>query len=379
MPRVDCLVESDIVRTPIVMQIEGMFDISAAEKTRVEFSVDMPIEDKPWNVGLVVGPSGSGKSTLARKVFGDSLVSSFPWDERKAIVDSFPRETSIKDVTALLSSVGFSSPPAWLRPFHVLSTGEQFRVMMARAMSEMKSIAVIDEFTSVVDRTVARVGSAAIAKTIRARGQRFVAVTCHYDIAEWLQPDWVIDMASKSFSWRVLQQRPDVKLVVSRVHRSAWELFRYHHYLDSSINKASYCFLGKVEGQPATFSAVLSFPHPVRSGWREHRTVCLPDFQGIGLGNAMSEYVASLFRATGKPYRSTTSHPSMIGHRSRSRIWRTLSSPDLKTAHNGTCTGSFGRNGQRSGSVRRLSASHEYIGPSRPDQARAFGLPVPPA
>jgi hypothetical protein len=58
-----------------------------------------------------------------------------------------------------------------------------------------------DEFTSVVDRNVARIGSAAVAKAIRA-GQirrRFVAVTCHYDVLEWLEPDWMIDMATREF------------------------------------------------------------------------------------------------------------------------------------------------------------------------------------
>ena len=49
---------------------------------------------------------------------------------------------------------------------------------------------------------------------------------------------------------------------------------------------------------PAAFTAVLAFPHARRPGWREHRTVCLPDFQGVGIGNAMSELVASLFVAT---------------------------------------------------------------------------------
>ena len=61
-----------------------------------------------------------------------------------------------------------------------------------------------DEFTSVVDRNVARIGSAAVAKAIRGGtiGCRFVAVTCHYDVTEWLAPDWVIDMATATFTRR---------------------------------------------------------------------------------------------------------------------------------------------------------------------------------
>ena len=45
-----------------------------------------------------------------------------------------------------------------------------------------RGCAVFDEYTSVVDRTVAQIGTAALAKTVRARGQQFVAVTCHEDV-----------------------------------------------------------------------------------------------------------------------------------------------------------------------------------------------------
>ena len=118
---------------------------------------------------------------------------------------------SIKDVTTLLSSVGFSSPPAWLRPYGVLSNGEQFRATLARALAEKSDLCVFDEFTSVVDRVVGQIGSAAVAKTIRRRGSKFVAVTCHDDVLEWLDPDWVYTPADGSFAWRSL--RDDLRSV----------------------------------------------------------------------------------------------------------------------------------------------------------------------
>ena len=69
-----------------------------------------------------------------------------------------------------------------------------------------------------------------------------------------------------------------------RVDQSAWKLFKPHHYLDANLHRSAKCFVGMVEGQPAAFVAVLPFPHPSRPGWREHRAVCLPDFQGVGIG-----------------------------------------------------------------------------------------------
>src|SRR5207245_3572418 len=161
-------------------------------------------------IGLIVGPSGSGKTTVAREFFADQLRAQeelSPWPEYQSVLDGFPSQMPIKEVVALLSSVGFSSPPAWLRPFRVLSTGEQFRVTLARllAFSDRRDAGptdgtgsgtgvppvVMDEYTSVVDRTVAQIGSAALAKTVRQRGQKFVAVTCHEDVEAWLQPDWI--------------------------------------------------------------------------------------------------------------------------------------------------------------------------------------------
>jgi ABC-type Mn2+/Zn2+ transport system ATPase subunit len=136
VPRVDVVRSSAIVRTPRVMQLEGLFDVPPTKQSTERWSADLPLDAKPWSIGAIVGPSGAGKSTIARELFGDQLVSGHDWPTDKSVVDGFPAGMSIKDITALLSSVGFSSPPAWLRPFGVLSTGQQFRVTLARALAE---------------------------------------------------------------------------------------------------------------------------------------------------------------------------------------------------------------------------------------------------
>src|SRR5689334_11070288 len=213
MPRIDCLKHVPIVRTPRVRQLEGIFDVPPAERSEQRWSVDLPLDEREWRIGLIVGPSGCGKSTLARELFSDALVAGFDWPADLSLVDAFPKALGIKEITGLLSSVGFSSPPSWLRPFRCLSNGEQFRVTMARALSERRELVAIDEFTSVVDRSVARIGSAAIASAVRRgsaerNGRRFVAVSCHYDIVDWLQPDWTFDPSSAEFRWRSLRRRP---------------------------------------------------------------------------------------------------------------------------------------------------------------------------
>lgn len=350
-----------IERTPRVLQLEGMFDVPPAKRSELTWSAELPIEKRDWNIGLIVGPSGCGKTTIARELFPEAIVDDgFQWPRGKALIDGFPRNMPVKEITLLLSSVGFSSPPSWLRPFHVLSNGEQFRATIARALAEQPDLVVVDEFTSVVDRQVAQIGSAAIAKAVRRRGSRFIGVSCHHDIADWLSPDWMFEPATGQFTWRDAAvsgpfRRPSIKLTISRVHRSAWNLFRHHHYLDHAISKAARCFLGCVDGSPAAFTAVISFPHPRAPSWREHRTVCLPDFQGVGIGNTMSEFVASLFSATGKRYISTTSNPAMIQHRARSPKWNMHRPPSMINPP--------GRAAQiRTNSCGRVTAGFEYIG-----------------
>ena len=100
-------------------------------------------------------------------------------------------EKDIKEITTVFNSVGFSSPPSWLKPYSVLSQGEKMRVDLAQAILCEKNLIVFDEFTSVVDRDVAQISSSAIQKSIRRSDKRFIAISCHYDVLDWLQPDWV--------------------------------------------------------------------------------------------------------------------------------------------------------------------------------------------
>lgn len=365
MPSFSLAVESEIVRDAKVLQCEGIFDVPPSKRSRVEWNVDLPIEERQWKIGLIVGPSGCGKSTIARKVFDEKMVNGFDWDEKKAVVSQFG-EIPMKEVSSCLSAVGFSSPPSWLRPFHALSNGEQFRVTLARALACCEGVFCIDEFTSVVDRTVAQIGSAAVSKAVRNSSKQMVAVACHYDIIEWLQPDWVYEPVGNKFTWRSLRRRPSIKLEIKRTSSAAWEIFKSHHYLSSEINKAAGVFVAFVNGRPAAMSSALSFPHPTKPGFREHRTVCLPDFQGVGIGNALSEYVASLYSAI-KVYRSTTSSPSMIYHRAKSKLWKMTKAPSFGAFHTK-------KELKKTSSASRRTASFQWVGPSCLGEAQKFGI-----
>lgn len=359
---------SKVESTPRVLQLNGMFDVPPSERAELAWEVDLPLEERDWNIGLIVGPSGCGKSTVARELFGEGYVAGFDWSPTKSLLDGFPENMSIKDVTLLLSSVGFSSPPSWARPFGVLSNGEQFRTTLARALAEKTELCVFDEFTSVVDRNVAKIGSAAVAKTVRRRKQKFIAVTCHYDVEEWLDPDWIYLPVENRFQWRLLRGRPAIDLEICRVHHSTWAQFAPHHYLTNTLSQAAYCFAAFIDGRPVAFDAWLPFYGKSNGKIRRgHRTVCLPDYQGVGIGNALFTRVASMWRGLGFRAISGTGHPAEIAHRLRNtQNWRLTQKPKRHAR---------GKHGtDRSRAINRLVASFEYIGGAMPPAEAAAQL-----
>jgi hypothetical protein len=197
-------------------------------------------------------------------------------------------------------------------------------------------------------------GSAALARTVRSHpGLQFVAVTCHEDVEPWLNPDWVCRPAEAKFAWRCLQRRPPVTLRLFRAFATAWPLFRPHHYLSHALAPAAVCFLATWRDQPVAFSAWLPFVGAGPPARREHRTVCLPDFQGIGIGNAVSDTLASMWTALGYKALSTTTHPAMIRSRCQSPNWQMTRSPSFAHSHEGGLQHA----------TTRLTAGFKYVGP----------------
>lgn len=342
--------------------VRGMFDVptTATHGVTIDGQITLPPE---WNVGAIVGASGAGKTSIARELWPKELVSGGHKWRAPCILDDFPKSMSTDEVVAALTAVGLSSPPVWLRPYKVLSTGQQFRADLARALAQAKTV-VFDEFTSVVDRQVARAASAAVAKHVRKTTRQFVAVTCHRDILEWLEPDWVYDVDTGTFSKECLQ-RPGIPIELHKVRaRDWWPLFRGHHYLTADIHKSAQALLCVArigdEEQPVGFFTVIPAT-PMRGWWRGHRNVVLPDFQGLGIGNRMIELAAeSMWTRERKRYRETSSSPALRHHRLRHpEMWQLYAGPQMQSSPGKK--GAFGRAGSSSTSAGRLTATWVYL------------------
>lgn len=196
MPTFDIIKEIKPKETFRIASIIGRFDLQSNHITeRFKGSIDI---DNNWQVGLIVGKSGTGKTTIAKQLFPESYITNFEY-KCESILDDMPKDCSIEEITNTFNSVGFSSPPSWLKPYQVLSNGEKMRVDLANAILQKNELFVFDEFTSVVDRQIAKIGSFATQKAIRKTDKKFIAVSCHFDIEEWLMPDWVFNTDTMTF------------------------------------------------------------------------------------------------------------------------------------------------------------------------------------
>jgi len=295
-------------------------------------TAELPIEDMQWGIGLVVGPSGSGKTSLGNSIFpGTGLHDLYSgWPADKPIIEAILPDGDFNQVSAALAAVGLGDVPSWLRPFRVLSNGEQFRAGLARLMCDSGGQAVIDEFTSVIDRQIAKVGAAAFGKSWKRTGKQVVLLSCHYDIIEWLQPDWIYDTKEARFYSRdCLRQRPAIELTIYRVPGTKWSYFKPHYYLDLPYPVAAQYFIAFVGEEPVAHLAVC----PMFQGghYRATRLVVMPEWQGIGVGTAFLNEVCRLHLdgqgRNGHKFTTLfhTSHPQLCFALRRSKLWEQVS------------------------------------------------------
>jgi len=357
----EIILQHDYQETFRTKKIAGLFDLSPEKKLQKIINVDLPIENKKWRIGLIIGSSGSGKTTIAKNLFPNEYKNQYniSWGD-KSILEYFPENLEINKIINILSHIGFSSPPAWLLSYHCLSSGQQFRVNVARQLFNDNNLILVDEFTSVVDRVVAKIGCAAISKYIKKTEKQFIGVSCHYDICDWIEPDWIFDVDKNEFNL-VYLRRPKIECAIYECSKNAkqqiWNIFKNHHYLSADLSKRAKVFYMLIDNIFCGFTSYITMPlNKNEVMFREYRTVILPDFQGVGLGNKLSEFLGEyIYNNFKKTLFSTTSHPAMIFYRNKNKNWQMISSPKIKKGHSMKCLRSCG-------SHNRLTASFKYIG-----------------
>jgi energy-coupling factor transporter ATP-binding protein EcfA2 len=337
-------------------KIEGMFDYSPSES--IEFNKKIPDIPKEFGLGVIVGSSGSGKSLSLNELSKKEIPN---FDSTKAIIDCFGNKDAIK----YLMGCGLKSVPSWVKPYNILSNGEKYRCEVAMILGDGVGI---DEFTSVVDRDTAKSLSLSFSRLIKEEGLKNVIVaTPHHDILDWLDCDWVFDTDKWEMLARgSLRQRPKIELsIIPCDGKEVWKMFAKHHYLTGKFNKSANSWVVFWGKKIVGFTSVISLPSgTLKNAWRGHRTVILPEFQGMGIGNKVSEAIGEMMINSGHRYFSKSAHPSFGEHRNKSSLWK-------PTSKNGRKRSDYQKGSEHEWTMNikqmnnhknRVCYSHEYVG-----------------
>lgn len=201
---------SEIVNDKYTEYLYKHYDIQTKDYT----ATDVPLISQDdwdkmnsgeWNILLICGKSGSGKSTLLKEI---GTPPKLEYDYTKAVVSQFPNLDE-EEVCDLLCGVGLSSVPTWLRKPQELSNGERARLDLCMSLYRAREagIALIDEFSSVVNRDVAKSMSYALQRYVRQKKLKVVICSCHFDIIEWLTPDYIFNLEHKDKDGNVELER----------------------------------------------------------------------------------------------------------------------------------------------------------------------------
>jgi len=137
--------------------------------------------------------------------------------------------------------------------------------------------------------------------------------------------------------------------------KRAWSYFARHHYLSGTYHgHGAMCAV--FNDQLIGFTSFIShpsgtIPQPAR---RAHRTVILPDYQGMGIGVRLSDFMGAYTLGEGYRFFSKTSHPRMGAYRDASPLWKPTTKNHVARLDS--------NHGTRWAVKRGVAFSHEFIG-----------------
>jgi GNAT superfamily N-acetyltransferase len=92
-----------------------------------------------------------------------------------------------------------------------------------------------------------------------------------------------------------------------------WQMFRQYHYLSHSIGAAGIrCYVTVYQDKPIAFIAIIHTR--MRANYfRVSRLVVLPDYQGVGVGKRLLNFIAELYTSqVNLPFYLVTSNPQLV-------------------------------------------------------------------
>ncbi|CAB4136846.1 ABC_ATPase domain containing protein [uncultured Caudovirales phage] len=299
---IDIKLESELFSDFRCQVAANSLDIDVKKKSIHHLHIDNVNIPKDWNIGLIYGASGSGKTTLVKKLFGDDIFNTV-MDENTPIINQLPSHMSYDECSSMLYGIGLNAVPCWIRPIKTLSNGQKARAEAVLLMCQDKDIIFIDEWTSVVDRTVAKAMSVCLYKFAKKYNKKIVLLSCHYDILEWVNPDWLIDCNKQQFELPkgddfFFSRREELDFTIRKVDKRTWKYFSKYHYLSENLPAGHIFFYGLFHKENQIGFQCYANYTPHKKGtkiiFHFNRTVVHPDYNGLGLGVKMINETARL-------------------------------------------------------------------------------------
>lgn len=102
----------------------------------------------------------------------------------------------------------------------------------------------------------------------------------------------------------------------------------------------------------------LHFPHNyIKNAKKEHRTVVLPDYQGVGIATALRDNIAERLKQSGFVPITTLSHPALINSMRKNRKWVMTRKGRTGKQSRNTTLGDMKISG-----INRITTSWRYVG-----------------
>lgn len=300
-------------------------DLDIKNKLTHEININADLE-KNYNIGLIIGNSGSGKTTFAKKIFGDESLNS-NYDDNISLINQFPENINYDDRVKILSSIGLNSIPCWIKPIKVLSNGEKARAEIAIRMNE-NNLICIDEFTSVVDRNVAKIMSHSVQKFARKNDKKIICISVHNDIIEWLNPDWIIDMNEQKYIdrrnlWQNSIREDKLKFDIKPAARNSWNYFSKFHYLSHNLPGGNIYLFGLfINNKQIGFQCFANYIIGRQNILHSNRTVIDPEYTGLGLGIKLIDETSKIMKNKGFKIKAKFANKAIYESMIKSNLWK---------------------------------------------------------
>ena len=133
-------------------------------------------------------------------------------------------------------------------------------------------------------------------------------------------------------------------------------MFWHYHYLSGSLASTARCYTATYQEKPVAFIAVVHI-HMKTRYYRVTRLVVLLDYQGVGVGKRLLNFIAELYTSQTKiPFYILTSNPQII--RGNLKNWKITRFGHISRGRGNTQINSGLRN---SLSRKRVTVSLRYM------------------